>query len=402
MNRSRIVLFTVALLAAVASARAESNLPVLELKTTDDINSEQYVSCTVKMVSPASIKDGNTDLLRGKIRYRGASSQGYDKKSFALKLADATRWLGLQKERDWVLNAAFVDCSMMRHKLSYDLFQSLSSDGAKRFAASSRFVEINLNDHYHGVYLLMERVERSLLGLRRFEPQDATHACIYKAVDHGADFQQQGHNAYEQHEPEPETLEYWTPLEELNQFVGQASDRKFFDPATGIASRIDVDYAIDYHLLLLLTSNMDGYDKNFIIARDAVSESLPQPKFFFVPWDYDATFGRNWEGSLVEPREWLSNHLFDRLLGNRTYKQKYAARWKALRKQQFSVENISLMIDENAKTLGPAAARNEKRWKDIPEGDTSQLTFAEDIRQMKKWVAARTKWLDSEIARRTR
>lgn len=401
MHRSRLFILCLVLLATATMAHAESNLPVIDLQTTDEISSEQYVACAAKMVSPKSIKDGNSDLLRGKIRYRGASSQGYDKKSFALKLDESTRWLGLQKDRDWVLNAAFVDCSMMRHKLSYDLFQSLSADGAKRIAASSRFVEVNLNGRYHGVYLLMERVERSLLGLRRFETQDSSHACIYKAADHGADFLQQGHNAYEQHEPEPEVLEYWTPLDELNQFVGQASDRKFFDTTSGIASRVDVDNAIDFHLLLLITSNMDGYDKNFVIARDAASATLPQPKFFFVPWDYDATFGRNWEGSLVEPKEWLSNHLFDRLLSNRTYKQKYAARWKALRKQQFSVENIALMIDENAKTLGPAATRNERRWKEIPEGDTSQLTFAEDVKQMKKWVAARTRWLDTELARRT-
>lgn len=196
MNRPRFIGVCLAFLATVAVARvavvhgAESNLPVIELQVTGEINSNQYVPCTVRMVSPKGIDEGNTELLRGKIRIRGASSQGYEKKSFAFKLDESTRWLGLQKDRDWVLNAAFVDCSMMRHKLSYDLFQSLSAEGAKRFAASSRFVEVNLNGRYHGVYLLMERVERSLLDLRRFDRSDSSHACIYKAIDHGADFLQ--------------------------------------------------------------------------------------------------------------------------------------------------------------------------------------------------------------------
>ena len=79
----------------------------------------------------------------------------------------------------------------------------------------------------------------------------------------------------------------------------------------------------------------------------------------------------------------------------------YAARWKALRKQQFSVDNIARLIDDNAKTLGPAATRNERRWKHIDPRDPNQLTFTEDLKQMKKWVAARTKWLDTELARRT-
>lgn len=401
MNRFRIFILCFAFLAAAPGIGAESNLPVLEIQSTKEIGSEPRVPCTVRMVSPKEIKDGNSDLLRGQIRFRGASSQGYEKKSFAFKLDEQTRWLGLQKDRDWILNAAFVDCSMMRHKLSYDLFQSLSVNEARRFASSSRFVEVKLNGRYHGVYLLMERVERSLLGLQRFNRSNSRHAVIYKAIDHGADFQQLGHGAYEQHEPEPEELEYWSPLEELNQFVSQAPDSKFFDAKTGIATRVDVDYAIDFHLLLLLTSNMDGNDKNFIIARDAPTAAMQQPRFFFVPWDYDATFGRNWEGSIVEPREWLSNHLFERLLGNRTYQQKYAARWKELRKKQFSVENISRMIDENAQTLGAAATRNERRWKGTIDPNSGQLTFAEDLKQMKAWVAARTKWLDAEIGRRT-
>ncbi len=401
MNRFRIFILCFACFAAATGIGAESNLPVLEIQTTKEIGSEPRVPCTVRMVSPKEIKDGNSDLLRGQIRFRGASSQGYEKKSFAFKLDEQIRWLGLQKDRDWILNAAFVDCSMMRHKLAYDLFQSLSVDGARRFASSSRFVEVKLNGRYHGVYLLMERVERSLLELQRFNRSNSRHAVIYKAIDHGADFRQLGHGAYEQHEPEPEELEYWSPLEELNHFVSQAPDSKFFDAKTGIATRVDVDFAIDFHLLLLLTSNMDGNDKNFIIARDAPTAAMQQPRFFFVPWDYDATFGRNWEGSIVEPREWLSNHLFDRMLGNRTYQQKYAARWKELRKKQFSVENISRMIDENAQTLGAAATRNERRWKGAIEPNSGQLTFAEDLKQMKAWVAARTKWLDAEIGRRT-
>jgi predicted nucleic acid-binding Zn finger protein len=353
------------------------------------------------MVAHPNIKEGDSDLLKGQIRIRGASSQAYEKKSFAFKLDEPARWLGLGKERDWILNAAFVDCSMMRHKLSYDLFKSLSVEGAQRLASSSRFVEIQLNGQYHGVYLLMERVERSLLGLQRFDKSATHHAVIYKAIDHGANFQQLGHGAYEQHEPEPELCEYWMPLDDLNQFVSNAPGTQFFDAKSGIGTRFDVDYAIDYHLFLLLTSNMDGNDKNFILARDAPTEAIPQPRFFFVPWDYDATFGRNWDGSIVEPNQWLSNHLFDRLLENVTYKKKYISRWRGLRKQQFSVQNISRMIDENSRTLGAAAARNERRWKGILAPNSGQLTFAEDLKQMKAWIALRTKWLDEELARRT-
>ena len=105
-------------------------LPVIELSTSQDISSEAKISCTVRWVpSPTGVdRTANTNLLNGKVRIHGASSQSYEKKSLALSLDSPTRWLGLKSGRQWVLNAAYVDCSLMRHKLSYDLFQSLSSD----------------------------------------------------------------------------------------------------------------------------------------------------------------------------------------------------------------------------------------------------------------------------------
>src|SRR5262249_54114274 len=148
------------------------------------------------------------------------------------------------------------------------LFRSLSTANAPRFAAGSRFVELYLNGSYHGVYLLMERVDRQLLGLRAFNSNDVTHACIYKAVDHAANFRQPGHAGYEQRDPDPLIVAYWKPLEDFNRFASTAPRAELFDQQNGIPSRLDLDNAIDFHLLVLLTSNMDGSDKNFIFARN--------------------------------------------------------------------------------------------------------------------------------------
>ena len=147
---------------------------------------------------------------------------------------------------------------------------------------------------------------------------------------------------------------------------------------------------------------MDGFDKNFILARNAVTEAHPVPRFFFVPWDYDATFGRNWEGSPVEPTFWLSNHLFDRLLSHEVFRRKYLDRWQALRRRQFSVETVHRMIDDNARSVATTARRNESRWTPIRGAESGSLAFTEDVTQMKEWVVARTRWLDAEMERQTR
>ena len=208
----------------------------------------------------------------------------------------------------------------------------------KRYAVASRFVEVYRNGKYNGVYLLMERPDRQLFALRNFNSNDVTHTCIYKAVDHGASFDSPGHGGYEQREPNPVIKQYWRPLDEFNKFVSTSTSEAFVNPQTGVASRLDLDNAIDFHLLVLITCNADGIDKNFFFARNASETNKPNPRFFFAPWDYDGTFGRNWDGNVFPASVWLSHHLFERLLQNKAYRDRFVARWNYLREHEFSVK----------------------------------------------------------------
>jgi spore coat protein H len=382
---------------------ARTKLPVILIDAKEPIVSERKVPCTAQLTLPpgapgAAVSDPSP--ISGVVRIRGASSQGYEKKSFGLTLDAPAPCLGMRESRHWILNAAAVDRSLMRHKLSYDLFLSLSGPNAERFAAASRFVELKLNGNYNGAYLLMERVDRALLKLREYDPGAPSHACIYKAVDHAANFSQPGYAGYEQVEPDPLAKPYWEPLDDFNRFVSRSTDAEFRDPEKGIATRLDIDNAIDFQLLVLLTSNIDGITKNYVFSRDATSPDAPAPRFFFAPWDYDATFGRSWDATRVGADAWLTNSLFDRLHGDPAFRQRFAARWKTLRERQFSVATLHRLVDDNAKTLGSVAQRNASRWKTIPYPD--RLTFEQDCAQMKEWIAARVAWLDAEIERRAK
>jgi hypothetical protein len=378
-----------------------SNLPVVLLETKEVItpDRERKAKCAVKIVGPQLDRRSNLGPLPGVVRIHGGVSQSYPKKSFALTLDAPAQLLDLREHSHWVLNAAYIDRSLMRHKLAYDLFRSLSTPNTARFAAASRFVEVYLNGSYNGAYLLMERVDRQLLQLRGFQSNDLAHSCIYKAVDHSANFGAPGHNGFEQREPDSAVLAYWKPLERFNRFVSSVSDAEFFDGGHGIGARLDLDNAIDFHLLVLLTCNLDGITKNFILARNGFASNSPPARFFFAPWDYDGTFGRNWDATPVLPTVWLSNHLFDRLLANRNYLERFAARWEQLRRKEFSVRTIQELIEANARALGDAAHRNAARWPVSTGGYPDQLSFSEDIAQMKQWADRRVKWLDQEILR---
>ena len=178
----------------------EPNIPVLVLTARGSIDKAQKTPCTLSMIVPGAPSPSASNSSTGEIKLHGGVSVGFPKNSYGITLGAPARLLDLRESAHWVLNAAFIDRSLMRHKLSYDLFRSLDAPGARRFAAGSRFVEVYLNGNYRGAYLLMERVDRQLLELRRFGSNETSHACIYKAVDHAANFGQPKHAGYEQRE----------------------------------------------------------------------------------------------------------------------------------------------------------------------------------------------------------
>jgi hypothetical protein len=382
-----------------ATVDFQPNLPLIFLDAKEQIVSDQKVPCTLRVMTAKSGAGQTSNALTGVVRFHGATSQAYAKKSFAVTLDKPMALVGLRESPQWILNAAFVDRSLMRHKLSYDLFRSLSTARHRRFAAGSRFAEVFLNGTYHGAYLLMERVDRELLELQSYNSNQTSHACIYKAIDHAANFGGADHAGYEQREPPLTTGEYWKPLDEFNSFVSSAPDAQFFDERTGISSRLNMENAIDFHLLVLFTSNVDGITKNFIFARDALTGTNSGTRFFFAPWDYDATFGRNWDATRVAPTAWLSNHLFERLRSAKAFRERFAARWKYLREGPFSVTAVQQMIDDNVRTLGEAVQRNAQRWRAEAGAYPNQLTFEEDIKEMKTWIMERSQWLDEHIDR---
>ena len=389
-----------ALLAAPAPASPETNqsLPCVELQAARLPDGNDKLPCTVRIAASEGRPAEAAGPLKAAARLHGASSRGLPKKSYNFSIETPAPLLGMSTRGQWILHAVCIDRSFMRHKLAYDLFRSLSTPGAPRPAAQSRFVEARINGSYEGVYLLMEHVDRRLLGWPASAGSNtAAQACLYKAVDHGANFGQTGHDGYAQKEPDLALGEYWTPLEALNKLSAAGSDARFFDPKTGVESLVDLDEALDFYLLVLLTSNSDGITKNYFLARPAPAPDAPARRFVFVPWDYDGTFGRNWDATPFPHDVWLSNHLFDRLMARPEIRARMAARWRQVRAREFSTAAIQHTIDTHAAALASAAARNARRW---PEGRLpfpDRISFKDETARMKKWVAARAAWLDREI-----
>ncbi|MEQ9659065.1 CotH kinase family protein, partial [Fulvivirga sp.] len=118
------------------------------------------------------------------IEYRGSTSfRLSDKKSFGLESWDAegndikASYFGLPEEEDWILMGHVVnetegymfDQTLMYHYLGYEISRNIG-----KYASRTKFVELELNGEYQGVYIFMEKLKRddNRIDLSKLEPSE--------------------------------------------------------------------------------------------------------------------------------------------------------------------------------------------------------------------------------------
>src|SRR5436190_24124674 len=102
------------------SVAGDSRIPMVHLEVREAIAADQRVPCTLRLAYPQSVTSGLTNALPAVVRYHGATSQAYAKKSFGVTLDAPVSILRMRTNAHWILNAAYIDRSLMRHKLAYD------------------------------------------------------------------------------------------------------------------------------------------------------------------------------------------------------------------------------------------------------------------------------------------
>ncbi len=149
----------------------------------------------------------------------------------------------------------------------------------------------------------------------------------------------------------------------------------------------DLKNAIDFYLLAEFIKSPDMYTKNLMIT------SWDGVKFYFLPYDMDATFGIKWDGlsftghdgSIRETSFWSKFY--------NAYSVEIKARYKELRDNGiFTLENVYKHADKMNKTFGLDSFEEEfARWS-VP----SNSTFYTSYPQIYQWVKDRIVWLDSQ------
>ncbi len=377
-----------------------------------------HLTCDEEELNPGDYQTGDItwfDTLGNRIydektrlRSRGNRSATFDKRSFALKLNEGKKILGLPKNKKWKLNAEYIDKTFMRNKLSYDLFRSFSPGN---FAPQVEYCVVYMNDEYQGIYAMTESVDVSTLRLNKkddgavlfkeppvsYPPDEhedrhekfkkyVQRSSRYKDYSIKARYKLEDECYFNQRYPDIKKEDYSEEIYRLTEFIFNSSDAEFCDPHK-FNQYFDLNNLIDWHLLILVTANGDGTYKNFYMSRK--EEGAP---YLFTPWDYDHSFGRDGDGepskiSIIPVKKNMA--LLHRLMETNAfnYRQKLYEKFRFLKKSGVLTDkNLYNMIDANVAVLKSEIKDNEKRWPLEALEYFKNASFYTEVQRMKNWI----------------
>lgn len=140
----------------------KSNLPSVTVRlkeTTLDVIISGSKNIKYKGNSVAiTDADGNLSaegIDNVEIKGRGNSTWRLDKKPYQIKFDSKTSVLGMTKAKKWVLLANYLDGSLLRNKIAYDL----ADDAGIKGSLSSQSIDLWIDGIYQGNYLICQKVD---------------------------------------------------------------------------------------------------------------------------------------------------------------------------------------------------------------------------------------------------
>ena len=155
-----------------------SNIPIVNIITDHQFVTEyQAMKLQIFCPNPQNkekmlLIDTNTQL-----KIRGGTSFVFPKQQYKISLTSEDiheksrkSLLGMDEDEDYILDAMWNDYSKIRTKLSFELWNQISSYNVNynQFDYDAEYVELYVNQNYHGLYLLKEFIDWKMLGVSKF------------------------------------------------------------------------------------------------------------------------------------------------------------------------------------------------------------------------------------------
>ncbi|GHH99340.1 CotH kinase family protein [Neobacillus kokaensis] len=277
------------------------------------------------------------------VAFRGSHIRDFPKKSYQVTFYKPKKFMG---SRQIHLNAEYKDPSLIRNKLSFDFFSEIGV-----LAPQSRHVFLTINGKDEGVYLEIESVDENFIRRR-----DLPAGSIFYAVDGDANFSLMSDleketkkslkAGYETKWKDSQLAEF--QLQELIYKINTISPLEF---EREIPKYVNVQQYLRWVAGIIFTSNYDGFVHNYALYRNGESGL-----FEVVPWDYDATWGRDVNGKIMEA-DYVPitgfNTLTARLLDVNEFRRQYRMMLQEIMSDQFTHDYMMPRVEKLLDLIRP-------------------------------------------------
>ena len=359
-------------------------------------------------------------IYRATIKYRGASSYSkFDKKQYRIKFyknkkdsAKKVSLAGMGENSEWVLNGPYLDKTLIRNKLVYDLARELNG-----WAPDSRFVELFVDGTYQGVYLAVEPVTNGESRLRLSEfgllSGETAYVVNRDRIDTEAEEietwgKTAGYTYNALHIRYPSKSKITEKQKEyikndISEFEQVLYGKNFSDKRLGYPAYIDMDNWVDYFIINEFAMNYDAGNLSTYVYKELGG------KLQLAVWDFNNGFDNyQWFHTETDRLYTVENSWFDRLWQDESFRKQVFERYAQLRKTTLSDEHIAEKIASYQAELGDAVDRNFKVWgysfdKSLLVG-TDEKGMSRDIgsyeaamKQLTDTIRERLAYLDKEL-----
>ena len=359
-------------------------------------------------------------IYRATIKYRGASSYSkFDKKQYRIKFyknkkdsAKKVSLAGMGANSEWVLNGPYLDKTLIRNKLVYDLARELNG-----WAPDTRFVELFVDGEYQGVYLAVEPVTNGESRLRLSElgllSGETAYIVNRDRIDTGAEeietwgkTEGYTYNAlYIRYPSENKITEKQKEYikNDISEFEQVLYGENFSDKRIGYQAYIDMDNWVDYFIINEFAMNYDAGNLSTYVYKEL------DGKLQLAVWDFNNGFDNyQWFRTETDVLYTVKNSWFERLWQDKTFREQVCERYRQLRKTTLSDEYIYDKIASYQEELGDAVDRNFKVWgysfeDNLLVGKNKAGTsrdigsYEEAMKQLTDTISERLAYLDKEL-----
>ena len=326
-----------------------------------------------------------------RIKGRGNSTWGYEKKPYKIKLDDKASILGFKEAKEFVLLANFLDGTLMLNAVAMKAGQLIDLPYTNTVVP----VDLTINGVYMGSYSLTEQVEVHenrvpvkdggvLLELDTYfdEPFKFTSSAYrlpvmlkYPALED-----------YSSSEASTELAEIRAEFETMEQLVMATSF-----PDNGYSDKIDRESLVKFLIVYNLTDNEEINHPKSIYMHKAKNGKYTMGPLWDFDWAYGYEQGNKHFDSYSHPLFWANrpssgNVFFTRFLQDPEIKRLYKQYWSEFRSTQFP--KLMSYVADYAEAISESKQRDYLKWK-------TGGVFAQDVAKLKSWLENRASYMDS-------